>query len=68
MKCIKLNKYICINKEINMHKTKFFSPFCINKTDMYKQENKTCIYKLTKYLLLPLLSIINKGGEKQIKQ
>ena len=28
MKCIKLNKHICINKEINMHRlTKFFFPF-----------------------------------------
>ena len=41
-----------------MHKTKFFSPFCINI------KNKTCIYKFSKYFS-PFLSIHQQRGENK---
>ena len=78
IKHIKLNKHVCKHKEINMpikHKThQILFPFlqnktiCINKNSfspfMYKSR-KTCIY--TK-ILLPFLSIINKGIKVKTKQ
>ena len=63
MKCIKLNKHICINKGINMHiLTKFFSPFCINKTYMHKQENKHA-YINSQNSSPSFCQIINKGAK-----
>ena len=75
---MKAHKYVCKYKEINMpikHKTHqmLFSflqnkTICINRNSfspfMYKAR-KTCIY--TK-ILLPLLSIINKGVKVNTKQ
>ena len=60
-----MHKHICINKEINMHKlTKFFSPFCINKTYMHKKENKHAYNKLSKFFS-PFLSIHQQSGENK---
>ena len=63
MKCIKQNKHISINKEINMHiLTKFFSPFCINKTYMHKQENKQAYINSQNSFPL-FFQFINKGAK-----